>query len=187
MTQQRGRIIIVEGMDNTGKTTFITETIRGIGRGDIMAKVSLGPNRPAPTQTLWVLDQYRRIRQQDNMVIYDRFLPICDTVYGPIVRGSSIWGSNTDNWAIEELKDLKPLIIYCRPSDEVVLSFKDGRDQMEGVMEKGKELLTCYDIRMAELIQKGFEVLVYDYNKPNTRLDINKKIKGILGGMNYEY
>jgi hypothetical protein len=155
------KMIIVEGMDNTGKTTLIQRLIRETGRGYLSAMVSLGPSKTILEQFHWVDKQIALAKMGGPLTVYDRFLPICDVIYGPIVRNGSLWGIN--HLIIDQLlKEVNPLIIYCRPSDSKVLGFEDGREQMEGVVENGQKLLDKYDVVIAKLKEIGFEVIPYD-------------------------
>ena len=155
-------MIIVEGMDNTGKTTLIQRLIRDSkGRGYLRAIVSLGPNKPEHEQKDWARNQ---LYGPNIPMIYDRFLPICDIVYGGVLRGGSIW--DIDSQYLKSLYSLKhPIIIYCRPPKDVILGFEDGRLQMEGVEDHGEELVDKYDSIMAILRNIGFEVIHYDYTQ----------------------
>lgn len=155
-------MIIIEGMDNTGKTTLIQRLIREVGRGYLSAMVSLGPNKTLLEQFHWVDKQIALAKMGGPLTIYDRFLPICDVVYGPIIRNGSLWGIN--HLIINQLlEEVNPLIIYCRPSNEKVIGFEDGREQMEGVVENAKELLDGYDEVMKKLLKSGFEIINYNY------------------------
>jgi hypothetical protein len=156
------KMIIIEGMDNTGKTTLIQRLIREVGRGYLSAMVSLGPNKTLLEQFHWVDKQIALAKMGGPLTIYDRFLPICDVVYGPIIRNGSLWGIN--HLIINQLlEEVNPLIIYCRPSNEKVIGFEDGREQMEGVVENAKELLDGYDEVMKKLLKSGFEIINYNY------------------------
>lgn len=149
-------------MDNTGKTTLIQNLIRDSkGRGYLKAVVSLGPQRNEYEQRDWARHQ---LFKANGPTIYDRFLPICDIVYGEVLRGGSLWDINSDY--LKELKSLRnPLIIYCRPPKSIILGFEDGREQMDGVEENGEALVDKYDQVMSDLKLKGFNVVKYDYTQ----------------------
>ena len=173
--------IIVEGMDNTGKTTLIQRIIREYARGYSLSRVSLGPNCPDREQIDWLINNMKFVQANpQELVIYDRFLPICDTVYGNVLRGGSLW--SIDNPQLKMIKDsYNPLIIYCRPHIDVITGFSDGRDQMEGVEENAIKLVEAYDRMISDLKAKyGYDILVYDFNFIEDHKRIEEAVKNIL-------
>lgn len=175
------RMIIVEGMDNTGKTTLIQRLIRESGRGKLAAMVSLGPNQPTLKQFHWIDKQIKDSCLGNQLMVYDRFLPICDAVYGPILRKGSLW-SNNHLILLELLEKANPLIIYARPhKDSVITGFSDGREQMDGVIENAQFLLKAYDNIMVDLDKKGFNIITYNYLKNEDTKDSRLDIKDMPG------
>lgn len=164
------KMIIVEGMDNTGKTTLIGRLIRETGRGVLSSKVSLGPNQSIIRQMNWVEKEIADAKRGNNLMVYDRFLPICDSVYGPILRKGSLWSLN--HLVMEQLlNDINPLVIYCRPDKNIICGFEDGRDQMEGVIENASELVDAYDKAIGELVSRGFDVIYYNFQNNDGSVD----------------
>jgi hypothetical protein len=95
-------------------------------------------------------------------LILDRLCTISEPIYGPICRGSYIY---SDAELAEEYSFLlaeEPLIIYCRPSDEAIFDFGD-RPQMDGVIQRSKQLLGAYDLTLDQLALTGFTVAHWDY------------------------
>lgn len=174
------KFIIVEGMDNTGKTTLIQTIIREYARGYSSAKVSLGPNCSRDEQVSWLQMVLSQVDSCGNdLLVFDRFLPICDTVYGNILRGGSIW--SLEDPELDKIKNwYNPLIIYCRPNIEKIIGFEDGREQMEGVEENAKKLVEAYDSAMVVLADKGFDILKYDYESYLDKKLVENKIKSLL-------
>lgn len=178
--ERENQFVIVEGMDNTGKTTLIQRIIRDYARGYSSAKVSLGPNCSEREQRAWLETSLEQIKQcPKDLLIFDRFLPICDTVYGNVLRGGSLWNIKDD--IIKELLDkYNPLIIYCRPDMDKIIGFEDGREQMEGVEENARLLVETYDKTMDYLISLGYQVITYDYDFDLDKTIIENKIKSLL-------
>lgn len=173
--------IIIEGMDNTGKTTLIQRIIREYARGYSVSKVSLGPNCSDKEQKDWLTHNIDFIqRNPEELILYDRFLPICDTVYGNVLRGGSVW--SIDNPQLRVIKDsYNPLIIYCRPHIDVITGFSDGRDQMEGVEENAIKLVEAYDRMISDLKAKyGYDILVYDFNYKEDHQRVKEAVINIL-------
>lgn len=178
--EKRNKFVIVEGMDNTGKTTLIQLINREYARGYASAKVSLGPNCSADEQLTWLQMVLSQVDVTPNdLLVFDRFLPICDTIYGNVLRGGSLW--DIADLELERIRNCyNPLIIYCRPHMEKIVGFEDGREQMEGVVENSKALVEAYDETMEILMLKGFEVIRYDYEVDLDKVIIENKIKSLL-------
>ena len=150
-------MIIFTGMDNTGKTTLIEKISE---RTALPIVKSMGPKATIHEKNVWLLDQMTREKVIPGSVLFDRFLPFEEMVYGKVLRGDAIY--SLDDPYMKSLKDLNPTIIYTRPHSSVIFDW-DGREQMEGVMEKNKELLAAWDDLMWGLMARGWNVQVYDY------------------------
>lgn len=157
-------MIIFTGMDNSGKTTLATEISKELG---LPLVKSLGPDHTRDEKHLWFLDQMTRETAFPGSVIFDRFLPFEEMVYGKVLRGDPIY--SLDDPYMRSLKDLDPTIIYTRPSSEVIFNFGD-REQMTGVVETKEKLLIAWDDLMWRLINSGWRVLVYDYTTDQNNL-----------------
>lgn len=148
-------MIIVEGMDNTGKTTLIKRLLQ---QYDLDYRGSASELRGDPQKLIaWVDEELSR--PTTKVPIYDRFPLISEEVYGPVLRGrSSIPDHRYDGWT----KDHKVLFIYCRPPLGFIRRW-GPREQMEGVKEFDKELVERYDKVMHRHRCKGWGVIKYDY------------------------
>lgn len=141
-------MIIVEGMDNTGKTTLVEKLAEYFGLEIVK---SPGPQRYR--ELFDNADLYihtaEKLKEKDELkeypFIHDRFPIFSDIVYSILRSINPFEELEEGKWLRERLYKVKPAIIYCRPDTETILSFKDGREQMEGVKPKGKELLSRYD------------------------------------------
>jgi hypothetical protein len=147
-------MIIVEGMDNTGKTTLIKKLSLELG-----LEIRHSPSHlvGSPDLYTWVDEELA----QDFKLppIYDRFPLISEAVYGPILRGvSTIPKGKYDGWAASH----DVLFIYCRPGLNRILNW-GHRDQMKGVMEHAKALVAEYDDVMFSYRTRGWGVVKYDY------------------------
>ena len=150
-------MLIFTGMDNSGKTTLVNKASQELGYPVVK---SLGPNHSKDEKHLWFLDQMTREVSFPNSVIFDRFLPFEEMVYGKVLRGDPIY--SLDDPYMKSLKELNPLIVYTRPPSEVIFNFGD-REQMEGVIETKEKLLAAWDDLMWKLMARGWYVQVYDY------------------------
>lgn len=152
-------MLIFTGMDNSGKTTLVNKVSKKL---NIPVVKSLGPNYPRDEKHIWFLDQMTRERAFPHSVIFDRFLPLEEMVYGKVLRGDPIY--SLDDPYMKSLKDLHPTIIYTRPPSEVIFNFGD-REQMSGVIETKEKLLAAWDDLMWKLIAGGWNVIPYDYTE----------------------
>lgn len=148
---------IVTGMDNSGKTTLVRRMSEELG---LPVVKSMGPDHTLDEKFLWTLDQMSREKTIPGSVIYDRFLPLEEMVYGKVLRGNPIF--HLKDPYMKTLKDLNPIIIYTRPSSKTIFNW-DGREQMEGVIEQKEKLLDAWDDLMWGLMARGWDIRVYDY------------------------
>lgn len=152
-------MIVVEGMDNTGKTTLVSQL-----REKYLFPV-LVSSRYYETENRtekWVRWIYKMMElSRDEHIIFDRFPLISEHVYGPILRGKNVLAEHPA-WPdlLGKFGGLEPLIIYCRPPMEHVLNWRE-RPQMGGVKEQSEKLLKAYDEAM-----RFFWPTHYDYTHP---------------------
>ena len=160
--------VIVEGMDNSGKTTLVqkiaafgAELIPSRGKPD-------GIRAPIEIDRLW---------NETHARVYDRFVAFSDEVYGRVLRGKNVL--DPDPWgAILRTMRSGVLLVYCRPPDGVILNW-DGREQMAGVIDNAPKLLQAYD-KMVDIIEElGFEnqVLRHNYTDPFNEKQMLKEVR----------
>lgn len=154
-------MMIFTGMDNSGKTTVVQKTSKKLG---LPVVKSLGPHHSVNKKHIWLLDQMTREKAFPGSVIFDRFLPFEEMVYGKVLRGDPIY--SLDDPYMKSLKDLNPTIIYTRPHSSTIFNW-DGREQMKGVIEQKEKLLAAWDDLMWGLMARGWDVQVYDYEADN--------------------
>jgi hypothetical protein len=175
-------MVIVEGMDNSGKTTLV----RALSED---CKLLVMNNRRRPKSREDVIDYVDMVIPIANRfpVILDRFAPISEPIYGPICRDSHLLTKDDIGQCLLKVargqtstgvlqgNGSMALIIYCRPRDSTVLGFKDDIPQMEGVIENGQALLQAYDKSMKELGSFWFTVAHYDWE-----IDSYNSIKNLV-------
>lgn len=151
-------MIIIEGMDNTGKTTLMEKVLKKYPH--------LKPMRMDNAVTATV-DEYRKFVwnililpvEETKDMIFDRFL-FSEAIYGPIVRGGIRITAEEMMGALKLLRTHDPLIVYCRrTADEIRRTF-DSREQMDGVADHIDELVDSYEDWMVKVPN----VLPYDYD-----------------------
>lgn len=154
------KIVIVEGPDNSGKSTLIellVKTYRAIKGQD--PHVEHSPSKLVVEGKhrewlQWIEDTLNR--ESDS--IYDRHSIISEAVYGPILRDTDLLSTTR---YLDRLKRLGPLIIYCKPPLERIL--ETTKPEMEGVQERLKDLALSYDMHMTNLRLDGIQICVYDW------------------------
>lgn len=177
-------MLIFTGMDNSGKTTLVNKVSKDLG---LPVVKSMGPDHTKDEKHIWFLDQMTREKTFPGSVLFDRFLPFEEMVYGKILRGDAIY--SLDDPYMKTLKDLNPTIVYTRPHSSVIFNW-DGREQMMGVIEKDKELLAAWDDLMWGLMARGWNVQVYDYKaeqEQEAEEEAHKMTECLHGLMNHLY
>jgi len=126
-----GLLIIVEGLDNTGKTTLVEELLKDIPT--LKHRPSIG-NTHDPKQ---IADQaYHEAFLAPPGLISDRSRIISEYVYTPVLRARSLAYDFEIWWSyIQRLVTRHHLIIFCRRDPLEILETFDERDQLPGVQE----------------------------------------------------
>lgn len=151
-------MILVEGMDNTGKTTLCKKLY------DEFHLPGVRRSGPAPKEEM--VNRVQELIMSTEMVVHDRCPVFSEPVYGSILRGGSIFGSKSWEY-IWLLLWKNPLIIYCRPPIERIFDF-GNREQMEGVIDQKTKLLSRYDelMNVVHIMMPNDEnFLVYDWTE----------------------
>lgn len=162
-------IIIVEGMDNTGKTTLVEQLVRETGYDRVRSS--------GPQSLEDMIDKVETCLTSDN-IIYDRFPLISEEVYGPALRGYSLWEFSRWREYFIQLLQLKPLFIYCRPARETILRSINQREQLEGVVERASVIIDIYD-RVFDHLRRFYpmDVVVHNYREDPLAKNIFQIIK----------
>lgn len=150
-------MIIIEGMDNSGKTTLARRLAKDLEL--------LYINNRKKTTGLKTLDRdvynFTRLSTIYNTV-FDRWSAISEPVYGSVLRGTT-YLEEDKRQLHQYCLQANPLVIYCRPSDETILKFGD-EPQMEGVIQRAKDLILAYDQEI-QFVSKTLATCGYDYEQ----------------------
>ena len=163
-------MVIVEGMDGTGKTTLVRDIINLIvRRGFYPAGVQptvlkyKGPPRDEDHSKALCLDA---IQSAHHPFIHERFAPISEACYG---------GLNVDWYCVDVLtvigilNKLNPLIIYCRNFDPTmknhVPAAHENPQQLQRVKENYVKIQKRYDLVMGATVAP---VISYDFETDST-------------------
>ena len=146
-------MIIVEGMDNTGKSTLI----EAIGKAfKIPAARSNMAGAKASDMKQWIA----WAESCPKPLILDRHPAISDLVYGNVIRGKS-------ESSVEFARESRAghFLIYCCPSLESIRESFDDREQMKGTHENLEQLYTGYESLMEQLEPDFY----YDWRNPQAQ------------------
>lgn len=153
-------MIIVEGCDNSGKTTLVSAL-----SGDLRLLSIVNRQRPLSLQ-----DSYAYLTRVLPLAlrfatIFDRWQPISEPIYGPICRGVHLFNDAhiQNQFRMTKNMALQPLVIYCRPSIEKIMDFGE-REQMAGVIENAPAIVAAYDHQI-EWLKQHFPVVRYDFER----------------------
>lgn len=149
-------MVIVEGPDGCGKTTLIQDARRGMR--NVITVARSGPM--ALTEMIqfmhWASSYLFFDDKSKTYVVHDRYPAISERVYGPILRGKSL----LDGYPLEFGLSKIDAIVFCR-TDPIF-----DRPQMEGVVDKSREILAAYDDLMQRLAEElNIPVYLYDFKK----------------------
>lgn len=147
-------MIILEGMDNSGKST-------------LAAKFGFEVLHPGPAPKSWAEEQTCLEEQLEKArlpIVQDRVTCISSQVYKNRVG---------DRTYVEYMNQMLMtphcILVYCRPPDSVVLNFDthnikahDTPEHLKKVKDNAKRYLESYDRLMYNLPH-----LVYNYTKPD--------------------
>lgn len=155
-------VILIEGMDNSGKTTLVSKLASITGYTVVH---SSGPDKDQVKSWLnWI---FLRAEGGED-IIMDRCSLISEQVYGPELRGGSVFQDTEWLGLWGRLMELNPKIVYCRPSRETICGTINNREQMEGVADHCLRLVEGYDSFFSYLTESDLaKFWVYDYTKPN--------------------
>lgn len=146
-------MIILEGMDNTGKSTLAKALSKEFG---------IAIDTTGRIKTLQKCVEFQMgCMVNSELIIYDRIRVISEGIYGAIIRGENIFG---ENWGLylEMFLRTNPLVIYCRPPNKEIFNFGD-REQMDGVIDERTALLAKYDKVMREVSKLTTNYVVYNW------------------------
>lgn len=163
-------LIIVEGMDNSGKTTLVQRLSEDI-------KLLVMNNKRKPRDEKEMADYLSLVNtiHWHFPTILDRLCTISEPIYGVLRKtGPVITPEQADNHLVY-LKAMKPLIIYCRPDDKTILDFGD-RPQMDGVIDNAQALLQSYDRVMDKLAIHGYHIVKWDFRNYKYEWILNQVI-----------
>lgn len=167
-------LILIEGMDNTGKTTLASKL------GELLPSFKYY-HHVKPHNRKEAMDNFSQILRESisTDLICDRLSTFSEPVYGTILRGQPLLSDEDVNYMLDILVDSATVIIFCNPPIEAVLKTIGVRDQMEGVEENCKKLYEAYQKLFGGKLNDD-DYIVYDYTDKDRS---NGVIELILGAV----
>lgn len=180
-------MIIVEGPDNSGKSTLVTTLVKDLNIRLLQSKYS-GPPKTAKENYHKTRDIIvKALEYPGPNTITDRLSLIGESIYGPICRGQDLWIPYFDKkmkmYSI--LKTINPFWIYCRPPKEVVLNMSshqlksyDTPEHLDEVSRNKSLILKAYDNYFAFF--GAYNFFLYDYTNPSHYKTLTERLKEYL-------
>lgn len=176
-------MLIVEGPDNSGKSTLVRRLAEE-------AKLLLIANKRKPKTKSQIFEFMNLAIPLSHRfpTIFDRWSPISEAVYGPIIRGHSILSFHDEEVARAApiLSGLSPMIIYCRPDDDTIKESLGDRGQMPGVEENIDDLILSYDQvinHWAHAPNVSYPTVRYNYRDPGAYEYILERVTFHINGV----
>jgi len=168
-------LLIIEGPDGAGKTTLIERMRKDLPEAFVIARLAQYPKHPRD------IASYLRFIERhppEMRLVMDRHPLISEPIYGPILRGIDQAAGFSLQTHFSRFLPSHLNMIYCRPADETILAnvVKNRQDQLEGVVERARDLISHYDMMISSLRRtKLINLASYNYEQD----DIEKVLLGI--------
>jgi len=171
-------IIVVEGVDGSGKTTLIDQ-LRQASLGHFVTLSRSGPPKKWD-EIRSVLHWMERGSDMPTTVIADRHPLISEPIYGRILRGRSFLDGPhwSDSASKHHFLDCIDRVIYCCPPDEVIHRYVGHHPQLKGVIPNLDKLIAAYHDQMNKLMEWGVSVIWYNREPPAQQWPIEELFYG---------
>lgn len=160
-------MIIIEGMDNAGKTTLLQSLSEHF-------KLPNARTGTYPRSVSDILQWHNWASAGPKTLILDRHPSISDLVYGPIIRGSTVATIQMARAAHQN-----NFLVFCCPPFPIIKATYEDREQMKGTHENLEKIYDAYMDLMLELEPD----YVYDYSNPRSYPALVRNITSALGRM----
>lgn len=158
-------MIIIEGMDNCGKTTFAERLA-----ADLHLEYSHNTMPPKDdTAGRVMVENTLEMMNDPTIRVIDRTHCISDQVYAPILRGNNFFeDTRLGQECLLAFYRWNPMVVWCRPPLDTVLKSLGERAQMQGVMDQAQKLYAEYDRVMDYFgVFTNIRVHLYDWTDPD--------------------
>lgn len=143
-------LIVVEGPDNSGKTTLAIDLAKRLSGIYINSK-----RKPESAAEVLAYQDILRQARLFAPTVTDRHPAISEWIYGPAIRQRCVIKAHHLNFCMDQVSS----IVYCRPPDPTITLTLADRSQMDGVPENILKLIEDYD---EFFVQARWPVYRYD-------------------------
>lgn len=180
-------MIIVEGPDNSGKSTLISNLMADLNL-TLAKSLESGPPKTAMdlyNRSVYLIEQ--AIMRKNKNIIADRSSIICESIYGPLCRGKDLWVDLIEKKidVVSSLNALNPFYIYCRPPiirmQEFVnhnIKSYDTEEHLSAIEKKSSYIIKAYDNYFATM--NPYLYYVYDYTQKDSYNNLIYRLKEYL-------
>lgn len=155
-------MIILEGPDNSGKSTLAAQLSKKI-KWDVEHSQRL--QRPMSSIA------HSTIQLRNRPIIQDRVYALSEYVYSRALKREPDIDLKS---VMLDFMARHYLVIFCRPSNVAILA-NNGREQMEGVVGNHMQIIREYDFLRNEMTRfSNSTVITYDYETMNPDMLIEK-------------
>lgn len=156
-------MIIIEGPDNSGKTTLAQEICESMDSLYIKTYQTKWTHQELRAFQEDLLDMDYR-RSDDRQWVFDRYPVVSHYIYSRVIRNDHSYGWDDLRELLLPWKDAGVEYIYCRPDLSIIEDYGD-RPQMAGVKENTRELVDLYDIMFEAIREMGITTIHHDWSK----------------------
>jgi hypothetical protein len=163
-------MIVVEGPDGGGKTTFI-DLLKEYVNLEVAPRVVSKDAEAMVDLKLWVHENVKKGFQE---LIFDRHRLISEPIYGPVLRNKLEPGFSDLSWfyaMLEEFYHCKPIIIYCLPPLQVVWDNVMNSDDNSIFHTNGRalqQIWSSYLNKACTDMVLGRHIIIYDYTSDDS-------------------
>lgn len=134
--------IVVEGPDNSGKSTLVRYLATRLG-----LPVDKGKGPPRSAQE-WA-ERFNDMPPETADVIFDRHTAVSEPIYGPLMRGESF--AHAYPHLIRQFYARRRLFVFCRPTEQTLRGHvadheRDTSEHLAQLVERHPMICVAYDV-----------------------------------------
>ena len=154
-------LFIVEGPDGTGKTTLLKKLRKSL---PFYTWFVASNSKPKSTVDIVEYMEWLSMIPPNQPLFSDRFPPISESIYGPVLRNKNLSPFQTPELA-DYLKKLNAVIIYCAPRSPTIKANLKKNPQRSGLKTHIETIIQKYDSQMTAFENEGIEVFPHNYEQ----------------------